>query len=82
MVTRKKKKVTTVPEASVVKFSQGLTINIGNFESVRLDVGIECPVTPGLSADEVMVTAVEFVEENLEIQAKLAMAETTKKPKK
>jgi len=43
-----------------VKFNLGRTINLGNFESVRVDYGEEVTVDEGIDMDEAR-TALKFV---------------------
>jgi len=44
-----------------VKFGYGLTINLGNYESARIDVGVELPCLPA-ATDNAFDKAREMVE--------------------
>ena len=51
----------------VVKYSLGATINLGNFNSARIDVGVEMPCEPGKEKSTYR-HAREFVVSRLEIE--------------
>tara|TARA_R110002020_G_scaffold127896_2_gene286758 strand:+ start:3680 stop:4012 length:333 start_codon:yes stop_codon:yes gene_type:complete len=59
-----------------VSYSAGMTINIGNFESVRLEVGMTLPALPEEVEDAIGV-CVDFVDEKLSEQK--AMIDSLKK---
>lgn len=59
-----------------VSYSAGMTINIGNFESVRLDVGMTLPALPE-EMHAAMDVCVDFVDEKLSEQK--AMIDSLKK---
>lgn len=56
-----------------VSFGQAATLNLGNYESTRLEVSVVLPVADGLSLDEVMQQAVSFVEKHLQEQVNSAL---------
>lgn len=58
-----------------VRYGAGLTINIGNFESVRVDVGITLPAVPE-EMEDAMAVCVAFVDNKLTEQK--AMLESLK----
>lgn len=53
-------------DATVVKASLGVTINIGNFSNVRIDVGIEDYAREGENVDQAFERVYAFVEKKLE----------------
>jgi hypothetical protein len=55
---------------SKVSFSIGATINIGDFESVRVDYGMETEVPDNVSVGDAMRKVEEFVEQMLENKVK------------
>jgi hypothetical protein len=66
-----------------VSFSQGITLNMGNFESCKLEVGIVMPVSDDRDSD--FMEAVAFVEKNLKIQINDVLSkssESENKPKR
>ena len=65
-----------------VWYSMGVTINLGNFESARLDVGAAMDVSPGEDPDIVFSRCVEFVKEHLESQRELCMSSNLKQQRK
>lgn len=48
-----------------IKYAKGLTLNLGNYESARIDIGIEVDVPPGANQDDYFNAAVSFVEAKL-----------------
>lgn len=65
--------------ANEVWASCGLTLNLGNFESARVDGGISIPLEPGDNPEEVMQNAWDFVNDEVVSQAKDLKASMTKK---
>jgi hypothetical protein len=53
-----------------VFFHQSMTINLGNYEATKVDVGISLPVEDGETNSETFARAVNFVAVNLEAQIK------------
>ncbi len=56
-----------------VKVNYGKTINLGNFESLRIDVGVESDIKPGESKEKVVDKLISFCENKiseLEAEAK------------
>lgn len=53
-----------------VSFNMGITLNIGNFESVRLDYGLEDDVREGEKVSEATSRVTKFVEHTLEEKIK------------
>jgi len=49
-----------------VRFAKGVTINTGNYQSVRLDLERETEVRPGESADDAYARVKGYVEGKLE----------------
>ena len=58
-----------------VKVSLGYTLNLGNFESLRIDVGVEDFVIGDENLDHAMVRTYNYVEEVLTLKVKEAKAE-------
>ena len=58
-----------------VKVSLGYTLNLGNFESLRIDVGVEDFVIGDENLDHAMVRTYKYVEEVLTLKVKEAKAE-------
>ena len=48
-----------------VTYSQGFTLNMGDFESLRMDIGIEDDVRPGESVPEAEERLFKFVSNRL-----------------
>lgn len=67
-LVNKKPAASAVPPGAVVSFSQAVTMNMGNYESSRVEVGIQLPVPSGSSAEETLRQAIQFVESNLKVQ--------------
>jgi hypothetical protein len=63
----------------VVRFSQSVTLNLGNYEATRIEVGVDLPVPAGSTPDETLAQAVQFVERHLDAQVKEAL-DTPPKP--
>jgi hypothetical protein len=57
---------------SVVKANIGVVLNIGNYQSLRLDLGVEDTVREGETLDEAVDRVYDFVEKSIE--AKIATA--------
>jgi hypothetical protein len=57
---------------SVVKVNVGVVLNIGNYQSLRLDLGMEDTVREGETQEEAMDRVYAFVENSIE--AKIATA--------
>lgn len=55
-----------------VKFSLGYTVNAGNFESLRIDVGLEIDGVPGETPSQTYAKAEQWVTSKLEEQVKQA----------
>jgi len=49
-----------------IKFAMSKTLNMGNYQSTKVDVGIEMDVPKGSTRDEVYDEAVDFVTEKLD----------------
>lgn len=49
-----------------VKVQQGVTLNIGNFQSVRTEIGLNTDLMEGENTLEAMDRAYKFVEDYLE----------------
>jgi len=58
-----------------VKVSLGYTLNLGNFESLRIDVGVEDRVIGDENIDGAMERTYKYVEELLTIKVSEAKAE-------
>jgi len=58
-----------------VKVSLGYTLNLGNFESLRIDDGVEDFVIGDENLDHAMVRTYNYVEEVLTLKVKEAKAE-------
>jgi len=58
-----------------VKVSLGYTLNLGNFESLRIDVGVEDRVIGDENLDGAMERTYKYVEELLTIKVSEAKAE-------
>ena len=58
-----------------VKVSLGYTLNLGNFESLRIDVGVEDFVIGDESIDHAMNRNLDYLEEVLTLKVKEAKAE-------
>ena len=58
-----------------VKVSLGYTLNLGNFESLRIDVGVEDRVIGDENIDSAMDRTYKYVEELLTIKVSEAKAE-------
>jgi len=58
-----------------VKVSLGYTLNLGNFESLRIDVGVEDFVIGDENLDGAMIQTYKYVEEVLTLKVKEAKAE-------
>jgi len=58
-----------------VKVSLGYTLNLGNFESLRIDVGVEDFVIGDENLDGAMIRTYKYVEEVLTLKVKEAKAE-------
>ena len=58
-----------------VKVSLGYTLNLGNFESLRIDVGVEDRVIGDENIDHAMERTYKYVEELLTIKVSEAKAE-------
>jgi hypothetical protein len=58
-----------------VKVSLGYTLNLGNFESLRIDVGVEDRVIGDENIDSAMERTYKYVEELLTIKVSEAKAE-------
>lgn len=58
-----------------VKVSLGYTLNLGNFESLRIDVGVEDFVVGDENLDHAMVRTYNYLEEVLTLKVKEAKAE-------
>ena len=52
-----------------LKFSYGLTLNVGNYESVRIDVGFERDLLEGQDRAEVLAKMREYVVKEVQTQA-------------
>jgi len=46
---------------NVVKFSRGRTLNLGNYESERIEIGVEFDVPEGGEPDDILSDAYAFV---------------------
>ena len=57
--------------ADKVRFGKGVTINLGNYESVRLDLSLEVEVKPGEQWTDAQERAQGFVEHQLEKEEKI-----------
>ena len=57
-----------------VKYARGTTINLGNYESARVDVGLEAPATAD-SLEDMFELIHAWVEEKLEQEAERIRAE-------
>ncbi len=53
---------------STVTFSQGMTVNMGNFESARVDVSFTLDIPEGDDPQDVFESCVSLVETNLREQ--------------
>ena len=53
-----------------VTYSAGMTINLGNYQSARVDIGVSFPVHPDQSNEEVMKAAIAFVKGTLDKELK------------
>ena len=58
-----------------VKVSLGYTLNLGNFESLRIDVGVEDFVIGDENLDHAMVRTYNYVEELLTLKVSEAKEE-------
>jgi len=58
-----------------VKVSLGYTLNLGNFESLRIDVGVEDRVIGDENIDGAMERTYKYVEELLTVKVSEAKAE-------
>jgi len=58
-----------------VKVSLGYTLNLGNFESLRIDVGVEDFVIGDENLDHAMIRTYNYVEEVLTLKVKEAKEE-------
>ena len=58
-----------------VKVSLGYTLNLGNFESLRIDVGVEDRVIGDENVDGAMERTYKYVEELLTVKVSEAKAE-------
>lgn len=61
--------------AHKVSFSLGYTVNAGNFESLRIDVGLEIEGKPGETPAQTYERASEWVSKKLEEQVQQAKAD-------
>lgn len=52
--------------ANRVKVNQGVTLNIGNFNSARVDVGVEADVIEGETTKEALDRVYDFVEDYID----------------
>lgn len=66
---------------AVVTFGQTITLNLGNFESTRLEVSVSLPVKEDETIDQAFVRASAFVETHLQEQVNQALQVNTE-PKK
>jgi len=64
-----------------VRYSQGVTLNLGNFESQRIDVGITLPILDDTDPEDALAACVHFVEKELSKQLAEAKGEAPAKRK-
>lgn len=57
---------------SVVKANIGVVLNIGNYQSLRLDLGVEDTVQPGETLEEATDRVYAFVEKAIEAKVEAA----------
>ena len=60
-----------------VQFSLGYTVNAGNFESLRIDVGLEIEGKPGETPEQTYQRAADWVAKKLEDQVRQAKEDLT-----
>ena len=58
-----------------VRFSQSITINLGNYQATKIDVGVTFPVGPDHNVQETFDLAAQFVEKNLAKQIEESVGE-------
>lgn len=62
-------------ESTKVTVSLGYTLNLGNFQSLRLDIGVEDAKREGENTNEAFERVYSFVEDKLAEKVKEAAAE-------
>ena len=65
-------------EETKVKVSLGITANIGNFENIRIDIGIEDHKRQGETTNQATERVYAFVEKKLEEKLEETMSEVKK----
>ena len=63
------------PPRHSVKVSMGYTVNAGNFESLRIDVGLEIEGKPGENPEQTYNRASKWVEEKVSDSVQQAKAD-------
>jgi hypothetical protein len=69
--------------ADRVWFSCGLTLNLGNYESARVDAGMATDVRPGEELDDALLRCKDFVTHEIEgqqIDVRRSLREKTGEP--
>lgn len=57
-----------IGEAAKIGVDYGLTLNLGNFESAKVDVGVTIPIPDGSTVDEALVRLSEILEKRIKAE--------------